>query len=182
LLTKTFDIDLNTLHGGHKNTDISVNQGDTNSVVFNFRVFKGSNEIDYTLVESALLFVERPGGGGSGVQQVANIKSGGGFTITLSQQLMSSPGPAIGGLVLYGNNDERVVTLFFMFHVERDVFGEIVEGSVEFDALQRAIQLLKDTIALYEKWSSVDINMLAATVEVGDTSPTPVVRPAIALF
>ena len=150
MLNKTFEIGLNTKLQGSQGTDIIVNQGDTNSVVFNFRIYDGANEINYNDVSIALLVVLKPDK--HTVQQNMDATDNG-YTVTLSQQALAEVGTITGRLALYGHKNERITTLFFNFRVERDVVtDEIIESTTEFDALQRAITLLNELIALYEHW------------------------------
>ncbi|MCL2528471.1 MAG: phage baseplate upper protein [Defluviitaleaceae bacterium] len=141
MLDKRYTIPLNTLHKGHKTTDIHVNQGDTRSVIFDFRVYAGAEEINYEDVETAVLFMTKPD---QNIVQVNADNTGSGFTCTLSQQALASPGAVVGGLALYGHEMERITTLFFIFWVARDpISADIVDSTTEFDALAKAITMLR---------------------------------------
>ena len=152
MLTKTFDIELNTKIGAIAVTDITVNQGDTESVIFNFRIYEGVRELDYGLVDKALLFLEKPD---RNIVQLTALPVGGGrgFTATMSRQALAAPGRVAGILALYGHSGERISTLGFHFAVERDfVSAGVVESLPEFDALMRAVWLLERTASLYARF------------------------------
>ena len=152
MLTKTFDIQLNTKFQGSQSTDVIVNQGDVQSIVFNFRIHAGANEINYDDVSGASLFILKPDR--HVVQQTAAAKDGGGYTVTLSQQAVAAHGRAEGELSLYGYKGEVIVTLRFGFTVERNIKlspGD-VESSSEFDALQQAVALLNELRELYQNF------------------------------
>ena len=155
MLSKIFDIQLNTKHQESQATDILVNQGDTNSVVFNFHVYKGADEINYDDVSSALLVVSKPDR--HTVQQAATTVEGGGFTAMLSQQALAAVGVAMCFLVLYGHKGERISTLRFTFGIESDLMPwEMIESSTEFDALQKAVAMFDKLVALYDNWLPID--------------------------
>ena len=131
---KRFTIPLNTLHKGQKKTDIHVNQGDTRSVIFDFRVYEGAEEINYNDVMDTVLFMTKPD---HHVSQVNVDNTGSGFTCTLPQQALASPGAVIGGLALYGHEMERITTLYFLFWVARDPISADIVDANSFPMLYR---------------------------------------------
>jgi len=156
MLNKTFEIVLNTkFHESHP-TDVFVNQGDTRSVIFNFRIKDGVNEINYNHVSKALLFILRPDK--NVIQLTTNARGDGGYTIMLPQQALAAHGRVLGTLALYGHTGERITTLPFYFLIGRDLLGrEEVENTVEFDALGRAIALLENAIRMYEQFPRLNV-------------------------
>ena len=155
MLNKTFNVELNTKHSGHKLTDILVNQGDTRSIVFNIRVFDGAEELNYNDIDMAALFFIKPD---RLVYQANADWTPQGFTCTLTQQPVAVPGVVTAGLALYGENKERITTLYFTFMVKPDPMREdVVESSVEFDALGRAIALLEWAILQYEQFPRLNV-------------------------
>ena len=148
MLNKVFDIDLNTLHQGHNRTDILVNQGDTRSVIFNFRIYEGAAELNYDDVYHAIVFFTKPD---RRVIQARAERLPIGFTVMLNQDVLATPGVVTAGLALYGSSMERITTLFFTYHVTRDPLGAgILDDSIEYDALGRAIALLQWAIQQQE--------------------------------
>ena len=156
MLNKTFDIRLNTKFQGSQHTDILVSQGDTRSVVFNFRIYDGVNEINYADVSWAALFIAKPDR--NVVQLTANARDEGGYTIMLSQQALAVPGRVTGGFALYGHAGERISTLFFNFMIGRDILTvDDIVSVTEFDALQRAVALLESAMRLYEEFPRLNV-------------------------
>jgi|GEM_PF-2851378 len=154
-MTKQFDIALNTKHQGSQRTDILVNQGDTRSIVFNFRIYDDVSEINYDDVSSAVLVVLKPDT--NSVVQTLERRAGGGYTVVLSQQANAVVGVATGSLALYDSTDARITTLNFTFLVGRDNILETIESATEFDALKRAIALLESTLRLYEEFPRLKV-------------------------
>jgi len=156
ILNKVFEIALNTKFQGSHQTDIFVNQGDRSSIIFNFRVYDGVNEINYRDVESSALFVLKPN---RNVVQLTPVAiANGGFSVVLNANAVAEIGTVIASLALYGFGGERITTLNFSFLVGRDILRqEDIESSTEFDALQRAIALLEGAIRLYEEFPRLNI-------------------------
>jgi len=155
-LNKTFDIVLNTMFQGTHSTRIFVNQGDTRSVIFNFRVYEDTKKLDYNLVKDARLFLVKPDG--HVVQQTLQPQGSEDYTTLISQQALTTVGTVTGAVALYGHENERITTLSFTFLVGADILSRhIVESLTEFDALQRAIALLEGAIRLYEEFPRLNI-------------------------
>ena len=156
MLNKTFDIALNIKFEGRQATDIIVSQGDTRSVVFNFRIYDGVNETNYDDVSWATLFIAKPDRNTS--QLTASVKAGGGYSVMLSPQALAAPGRATGGLALYGHAGERITTLLFDFQIVRDLINlNDIESNTDFDALRRAVALLESAIRLYEEFPRLNV-------------------------
>ena len=154
MLSKIFDIELNTLHKGQRTTDIHVNQGDTRSVVFNFRVFEGAAEINYADIGEAVIVFTKPD---RPVFQASASKQPHGFTCALEQNALAAPGRVVADMIFYGHDSERITALSFTFWVDRDpISDEVIESSTEFDALQRAKQLLDELTELFESFPITD--------------------------
>jgi hypothetical protein len=119
VIRKTFNIELNTQLKQSPMTDIIISQGDNASVVFNFRIYNGANEIDYDNVSSAYLHLERPGR--RLTKQQLQKRSGNGFTTILQPQSNALVGRVTGILALYCNDGSRVNTFNFAFTVMRDI-------------------------------------------------------------
>lgn len=148
MLNKTFEIELNTKHQGSQTTDIIVSQGDTRSVVFNFRV--------YDDVAFAALFILKSDR--NVVQLTASAKQGGGFTVMLSRQAVAEIGRTTGAVALYGHTGERITTLFFDFTIIRDIVdGDIVKSLPEFDALGKAVAILEWLIEQKEQFPQLNV-------------------------
>jgi hypothetical protein len=154
LLTKVFDIELNLTDNEPQRTDIHVNQGDTRSVVFNFRIFDGANEIDYAGVDSAAIFFAKPD---RTMVQMDAVKTVQGFSVVLSQNVLAASGAVTAGVALYGPDKERITTFFFVFWVVRDLMAEKVESTTEFDALAFAVTLLEQARRLYEEFPQLRV-------------------------
>ena len=158
MLNKTFNIQLNTKHhqtNHHQTThptrtDIILSQGDSNSVIFNFRIYDEGEEIHYSLVSTARLFVAKPD---RHVSQLEAERTGAGFSVTLSQNAVAAAGLAVGQLALYGHNDEVLVTLNFSFTVQGKIGADsALDSSDEMGALQSAVALLNKTQELYARF------------------------------
>jgi hypothetical protein len=155
MLNKTFDIALNTMFQGHQPTTIFVNQGDIRSVIFNFRIYEDANELDYSLVESAKLWLIKRDG--NMVEQILQPQ-GSGYTVLISQQALAVVGTVTGAVALYGHGKERITTLVFTFLVGADILSRhAIESTTEFDSLQRAIALLESAIRLYEEFPRLKV-------------------------
>jgi len=70
-----------------------------------------------------------------------------------SQQALAVSGAVVSGLALYGEDSERITTLFFTFWVKPDPLSEdIISSTTEFDALGRVIAILDWAIRQYENF------------------------------
>jgi len=152
MLTKTYDIELNTMSQASPRTDIVINQGDVQSIIFNFRIFEqnGINEIDYGNVALARLFIAKADR--NVVQITPSPAAGGqGFTVMLTEQAVACPGRATGELALYGHSDERIISLHFTFHVQPNIsLGDTIVSLPEMDALNDAVALLAEMRRAWE--------------------------------
>jgi len=144
MVNKIFDIRLDIKQLTVIQELARVTQADNSTNVMNIRLFDGEEEINYTLVESALIvFLKNDGTSVQGFLAPA----GRGYTYTMGTAETAAPGAVVAAVLLYGELGERLTTARFRLQVDKDLLSaETIESTTQLDALSRLMELLEEKI------------------------------------
>ena len=166
-LTRNLRLDINQT--APVSTDIILTQGDSKVYVFDIRVYNGSQEINYDDVDCARIVFKRPDD--TPVQGEMVRKEGLGYTYQLGTYESAVPGTVIVAVLLYGADNQRLSTSRFKVMVQPDILSDgVIESSTHFDALSRAVELLRQAQEL--------LAAFPVTVTAGTTEMVPWGQPA----
>ncbi|WP_053957172.1 BppU family phage baseplate upper protein [Inediibacterium massiliense] len=145
MITRQFDIILNTKILNTLTSNMVVTQNDKDTNVLKIKVFDGDSEIDYTQVDHARIFFEKRD---KEVIQGDLTKVSDGFTYQMGTNEIACNGEVLTIIHLYGSNNERLATSKFKFEVERDLENKnAIKSSSQYSALETIIVEFREEVS-----------------------------------
>lgn len=137
MITRQFDIVLNTKVLKTLSSNMVVTQNDKDVNLLKIRIFNGNEEIDYLQINKGEIFFEKKD---KNVVQGDLEKVTDGFTYQMGTNEIACIGEVLAIVHLYGNSGERLATSKFKFEVERDLESEsAIKSSSQYGALQKIL-------------------------------------------
>jgi hypothetical protein len=160
---KLFNINLD-LKNRNYITDIIVNQGDQLSNVFRFNLIQDSLPYDLSQLAVKAHF-ERPDRFTSFLTGVVENATKGMVDVTLTNQVLNTPGVATCQVMIIGTAGELLSSLKITFVIERSVDYSAIESTNEYNALIDAmsdVQSLKNEFDIVVANATVDSEVILA--------------------
>jgi len=157
MIKRTFDITAR-IEQGNIPYCFQVVQNDKDVYVLRIRITEGDKEIDYTQVPSATITFALANGAvvQSGPERLAISSDG--ITYEMGTSEISCPGKVLASIQLYGDLGERLTTARFAFEVVSDLITpSAIESTTEFDALTKAIVMMKDLESRLENFPNIKV-------------------------